>query len=142
MRHRLSVPGGVALTARVRRRVPSPPGAWHRSRALSVPNTLRQSVERASLPLLTRLSALPRPVPFRGHAGPAGRRRPRAAAVGRLRCFLVVADPVVGWLLYLSWPRLTVPERLMRVAVLAAGGRRRRRPDLPAAEPRPGQQRF
>ena len=25
----------------------------------------------------------------------------------------------VGWLLYLTWPRLTMPERLMRLAVLA-----------------------
>ena len=41
---------------------PGPPGALPYPR--SVPNTLRQSVEHASLPLLTRLSALPRPVPF------------------------------------------------------------------------------
>jgi hypothetical protein len=31
--------------------------------------------------------------------------------------FLLVSI-FVGWLLYLTWPRLTLPERLMRVAVL------------------------
>ena len=33
--------------------------------------------------------------------------------------FLVVVLAILAWLLYLSWPRLTSPERLMRVAVLA-----------------------
>ncbi|GAB3883528.1 hypothetical protein GCM10028802_31350 [Terrabacter terrigena] len=32
--------------------------------------------------------------------------------------FLVVAA-FVGWLLFLTWQRLTLPERLMRAAVLA-----------------------
>jgi hypothetical protein len=32
--------------------------------------------------------------------------------------FLVVSA-FIGWLLYLTWPRLTLPERLMRFAVLA-----------------------
>ena len=53
------------LTARSRAAPPSPAGApGPLPYARSVPNTLRQSVEHASLPLLTRLSALPRPVPF------------------------------------------------------------------------------
>jgi hypothetical protein len=84
--------------------------------ARSVPNSLRQSVERASLPLLTRLTALPRPVPF-------------AVMLALLVVGALIGGPVgfvlmgvatltVAWLLYLSWPRLTGPERLMRGAVV------------------------
>ncbi len=105
------------MTARTPLALPSPPGA---PGALpyprSVPNTLRQSVERASLPLLSRLSALPRPVPF-------------AAMLALLVVGALVGGPVgfvlmgvatlfVAWLLYLSWPRLTATERLMRCAVV------------------------
>jgi len=81
-----------------------------------VPNTLRQSVERASLPLVTRMSALPRVLPFLAMlvllvvggfvGGSVG-----FALVG-------VAALFVGWLLYLSWPRLTSSEKLMRSAVV------------------------
>ena len=27
----------------------------------------------------------------------------------------------LGWLLYIGWPRLTMPERLMRLAVVVLG---------------------
>jgi len=81
-----------------------------------VPNTLRASIERASLPLLTRLSALPRIVPFLTMlvllvAG---------ALVGGPVGFVLmsIAALFVLWLLYLSWPRLTAAERLMRTAVV------------------------
>jgi len=77
---------------------------------------MRESIERASLPVLTRLSRLPRVLPFLGMlillvagglvGGPAG-----FVLTGIAACF-------VAWLLYLSWPRLTPTERLMRAAVV------------------------
>jgi hypothetical protein len=81
-----------------------------------VTNSLRPSIERASLPLITRLSHLPRAVPF-------------LLLLALLFTGVVVAGPVgfilmglaavfVGWILYLSWPRLTGSERIMRLAVL------------------------
>ena len=85
-----------------------------------MPNTLRQSIERASLPVITRLSKLPRATPVLLLAalllggltvkGPVG-----FALMGLGAAF-------VAWILYLSWPRLTGTERLMRsaVALLAA----------------------
>lgn len=79
--------------------------------------SLRSRIEHASYPLMERVNALPRaavlvvlvavlavgilaPAPWSGVA------------------FLLVSL-FVGWLLYLTWPRLTMPERLMRLAVLA-----------------------
>lgn len=81
-----------------------------------MPNTLRPSIERASLPLITRLSSLPRAVPFLlvlalliGGALTEGR-------VGFV--LMGLAALFVGWILYLSWPRLTGSERIMRFAVV------------------------
>src|SRR4051812_22679809 len=108
---------GAGMTARSPLALPwpaGPPAPLPYPR--SVPNTLRQSVERASLPLLTRLSALPRPVPFAGMLA--------LLVVGALVggpvgfALMAVATLVVAWLLYLSWPRLTGTERLMRCAVV------------------------
>lgn len=79
--------------------------------------SLRSRIEHASYPVMERVNALPRtaslvvlavvlavgvfaPSPWSGIA------------------FLLVSL-FVGWLLYLTWPRLTMPERLMRLAVLA-----------------------
>ncbi|MFC7489103.1 MULTISPECIES: DUF6703 family protein [unclassified Knoellia] len=77
---------------------------------------LRESFERTSAPLLQTLAGLPRAVPF------------------LLVLALMVAGVVIPgwgwilvavvtlfllWLLLLGWPRLSVPERLMRVAVVA-----------------------
>ncbi len=81
-----------------------------------MPNTLRPSIERASLPLVTKLNGLPRVVPF-------------LLLLALLVAGVVIAGPVgfilmalaavfVGWILYLSWPRLTSSERVMRSAVL------------------------
>ena len=81
-----------------------------------MPNTLRPSIERASLPLITRLSSLPRAVPF-------------LLLLALLVAGVLVHGPVgfilmglaaafVAWILYLSWPRLTSSERVMRSAVL------------------------
>lgn len=78
--------------------------------------TLRSRIEHASHPVMERVNALPRAVAFIvlglvlvvGVAAPA----PWSGIA-----FLLVSI-FVGWLLYLTWPRLTLPERLMRVAVL------------------------
>jgi hypothetical protein len=81
-----------------------------------VPNTLRPSIERASLPLIASMSRLPRAVPF-------------VLLLALLVAGVVISGPFgfvlmgvaaafVGWILYLSWPRLTGTERTMRSAVL------------------------
>ena len=81
-----------------------------------MPNTLRPSIERASLPLVTKLTGLPRAVPF-------------LLLLALLVAGVMIAGPVgfilmsigavfVAWILYLSWPRLTSSERIMRSAVL------------------------
>ena len=81
-----------------------------------MPKTLRPSIERASLPLITRLSKLPRAVPF-------------LLLLAVLVAGVVISGPFgfvlmglaaafVGWILYLSWPRLSGSERIMRFAVL------------------------
>ena len=81
-----------------------------------MPNTLRPSIERASLPLIKKLNSLPRPVPFLillallvggvFTGGPVG------------FVLMGLGAVFVGWILYLSWPRLTGTERIMRFAVL------------------------
>lgn len=80
------------------------------------PSAFRRSVEQASLPALTALSKLPAWLPFLvllllllggGFLG------------GVVGWVLVTAAMLfILWLLYLSWPRMTTAERLMRVAVL------------------------
>jgi mannose/fructose/N-acetylgalactosamine-specific phosphotransferase system component IIC len=79
-------------------------------------SSLRTSVEAASLPALTRLSRLPRLVPFLVVLGlmVAGVLIP---GWGFVLTVLVVL--LLLWLLYLGWPRLSTPERMMRLAVLA-----------------------
>ena len=81
-----------------------------------MPNTLRPSIERASLPLITKLNGLPRVVPFLLLLAllVAG-----AVIVGPVGFVLMgLAAVFVAWILYLSWPRLTGSERIMRSAVL------------------------
>jgi hypothetical protein len=77
-------------------------------------STLRESFERASLPAITRLSSLPRFVPFLLVLGllVAGIFVPGWGWV-----LIALATLVLLWILALAWPRLTMPERLMRVAV-------------------------
>jgi hypothetical protein len=77
---------------------------------------VRQRIDHASLPLMTRLSRLPRLVPFLillallvGGVligGPTG------------FVLMAVAAVFVAWVLYLSWPALSSSERIMRLAVL------------------------
>ena len=81
-----------------------------------VPNTLRSRIDHASLPLITKLSQMPRLVPFLllltlliGGVLISG-------TIGFI--LMAVAAAFVGWVLYLSWPRLTGSERIMRLAVL------------------------
>lgn len=76
----------------------------------------RSRVEHASYPLMERLNSLPRAVSLVALLA--------ALAVGLLAprpfgglAFLLVTV-FVGWLLFLTWPRLTMPERMMRLAVL------------------------
>ncbi len=81
-----------------------------------MPNTVRNRIDQASLPLMTRLSRLPKLVPF-------------LILLVLLVGGVLVGGPVgfvlmglaalfVAWVLYLSWPRLNGTERLMRLAVL------------------------
>ena len=78
--------------------------------------SFRSRLEHASVPWVERLNAVPRP-----------------AALGVLVVLLAVGvfaprpwggiaflivSVFVGWLLFLTWQRLTLPERLMRTAVL------------------------
>jgi hypothetical protein len=77
---------------------------------------VRQRIDHASLPLMTKLSRLPRLVPFLillallvGGVligGPAG------------FVLMALAAAFVAWVLYLSWPALSSSERIMRLAVL------------------------
>ncbi|MEO6143659.1 MAG: DUF6703 family protein [Dermatophilaceae bacterium] len=81
-----------------------------------MPNTLRPSIERASLPVITRLSRLPRAVPFLIMLALLVAGVVTAGPVGFV--LMAVAATFVGWILYLSWPRLSGTERIMRLAVL------------------------
>jgi hypothetical protein len=77
---------------------------------------LRAAVERASVGPLTRLTRLPRAVPFLVVLGLLVGGIFVGGTVGALLLAVVVL--AVAWLLYLGWPRLTTSERLGRTAVL------------------------
>jgi hypothetical protein len=73
-------------------------------------------VERASLPVLRRLTRMPRLVPALAIA---------ACAVGGLAldppvgsALLLVVAAVVAWLSYLSWPLTTASARALRLLLL------------------------
>jgi hypothetical protein len=76
----------------------------------------RSRVEHAAHPALDRLNRLPRLVPFLAALAllVVGILVPRW---GFLATAVVAA--IVGFFIYYTWPRLTAPERLMRLAVLA-----------------------
>ncbi|GAA5157272.1 DUF6703 family protein [Ornithinimicrobium tianjinense] len=85
-------------------------------RTTTTPGPVRRRIEQASLPALQLLARLPVWLPFLvllllllggGFLG---------GPVGWV--LVVVAVAFILWLLYLSWPRLTAVERVMRVAVL------------------------
>ncbi len=77
---------------------------------------MRPSIERASLPLITRLSRLPRAVPFLILLALLVTGVIIEGVVGFV--LMGLAAIFVGWILYLSWPRLSGSERIMRSAVL------------------------
>ncbi len=79
--------------------------------------TLRTKVERRSAVLLVFLHRLPRWVPPVLAAGLLLLGLFAGGVAGGL-ILLVLAVPL-GWLAYLSWPRLEPPLRLLRVAALA-----------------------
>ena len=78
-------------------------------------SSLRESIQRASLPVLQRLNALPRPVPFLAILAlmVAGLFVP---GWGWVLLLLVVL--FLLWTLYLSWPVLEPVPRLMRATIL------------------------
>ena len=77
---------------------------------------LRRSVETRSAKVLVFLAMLPKAVPFlMVVALIAGAVLLQGAAAAA--CLLVLAALAV-WLLYLSWPALPPPSRLLRVAVV------------------------
>jgi hypothetical protein len=82
---------------------------------LLVVSSFRESLERASLPVVTRLSRLPRAVPFLVVL---------ALLVGGILVpgwgwvLTALVAVFLAWMLMLGWPRLTSVERLMRLAVI------------------------
>ena len=81
-----------------------------------MPNTVRSRIDHASLPLMTRLSRLPRLSPFLILLALLGAGVWVSGTVGFV--LMGLAALFVAWVLYLSWPRLTGSERIMRLAVL------------------------
>ena len=88
-------------------------------RRVAQPSALRTAIDRASAPALLRLSRLPRLVPFVVML---------ALIVvglfisGLIGCVIILLGvSFLGWLLYIGWPRLSMPERLMRLAVVVLG---------------------
>ena len=78
-------------------------------------SSLRESFERASLPALTYISSLPRFVPFLAILGLviAGLLIPGWGWV-----LIVLVVLLLAWIGALAWPRLSMTERMMRVAVV------------------------
>ena len=76
----------------------------------------RSRVEHAAYPVLDRLERLPRAVPFLAVLVliVVGILVPRWGFLATALVALAVA-----FLVYYTWPRLTLPERLLRLAVLA-----------------------
>ena len=81
-----------------------------------VPNTVRSRIDHASLPLMTKLSRLPRLVPFLILLALLVAGVLISGQVGFV--LMSLAAIFVAWVLYLSWPRLSGSERIMRLAVL------------------------
>jgi len=81
-----------------------------------VPNTVRHRIDHASLPLMTKLSRLPRLVPFLILLALLVAGVLISGQVGFV--LMGLAAIFVAWVLYLSWPRLSGSERIMRLAVL------------------------
>ena len=80
-----------------------------------MPETFRQTVEQASLPLIRAISGRPRWLVFLATLAlmVAG-----VLLDGWGWVFFALVGVFLAWILFLSWPRLTSVERLMRSAVL------------------------
>ncbi len=81
----------------------------------TIVSSFRESVERASLPAVTTLSRLPRAVPF---LAVLALMVLGIVVQGWGWVFIAIVWLFLAWMLYLGWPRLATPERLMRVAIL------------------------
>jgi hypothetical protein len=92
------------------------PGRARAARPAGPASPARRALERASLPLLTRLAQLPRAVPFLAMLALLVGGVLLGGPVGAVLVGLVAL--VVAWLLVLAWPALTGVERLGRIAVL------------------------
>lgn len=77
---------------------------------------LRAKIEHRSNPMVETLSRTPRALPIVLFAVLVAAGVLLRGALGGI--LLVVAAAFVGWLAYLLWPRLSLPERVMRCAVL------------------------
>ena len=77
---------------------------------------MRHRIDHASLPLMTKLSRLPRLVPFMILLALLVAGVLISGQVGFV--IMSLAAIFVAWVLYLSWPRLSGSERIMRLAVL------------------------
>lgn len=77
---------------------------------------MRHRIDHASLPLMTKLSRLPRLVPFLILLALLVAGVLISGQVGFV--LMGLAAIFVAWVLYLSWPRLSGSERIMRLAVL------------------------
>lgn len=77
---------------------------------------LRSHIERASTPLLVKLASLPALLPF----VVVGALMLTGAFLGGVVGGIVLLVPIafLSWLLYLTWPHLKRPERMMRTSVL------------------------
>jgi len=77
--------------------------------------SFRSKVEHASVPWVTRLNRTPRWAAFLGVLAlmVAGILVPKVGFV-----FTLLIGVFLGWLIFLTWPRLAGPEKLMRFAVV------------------------
>lgn len=79
-------------------------------------SSVRESIESASAPVLQRLAALPKLVPFLVVL---------ALVVGGFLIdgwgwvLLLVVAALLTWFLYVAWPTLSGPGRTLRLAVIA-----------------------
>lgn len=77
--------------------------------------TFRSRVEHASVPIVQSINRLPRVVVFLAVLALFV----LAGLVGTWAWIpLLIIAAFVGWFLFLTWPQLTLPEKMMRTAVL------------------------
>ncbi len=77
---------------------------------------IRGKVESASTPLLTAMARMPALVPFLIMFAVLLTGAFLGGVIGAILLLIPIA--FLGWLLYLTWPHLRQPERLLRLAVL------------------------